>query len=106
MEIRVVADENTNILFQLMGFKTLLIDDRQPDEFEKRFNKLLENDQIGVIIMSDKYLLRHRDYFRKIKVRKYPIVVEIPDLASPMQYEYFEEFLTTYLGLTYENKRN
>ena len=68
MEVRVVADEDTNILFRLMGFKTILIDNPQRDDFEKKFDHILEDEHIGVIIMSDKYLMKHKKYFRKIKI--------------------------------------
>ena len=87
MEVRVVADENTNILFQDLGYKTVLIDDLQQGNFETDFDHILEDQDIGVIILCDKYLRGHREYFQKIKIRKLPVIVGIPDIACLQPFE-------------------
>jgi vacuolar-type H+-ATPase subunit F/Vma7 len=99
MKILVVDNEDTNIMFQLLGIDSYEIKSNDPIKFQAEFDKILENTDIGLIIMNEKYLLRNKEYFKQVKNRKSPIIIEIPDLFSPLSHEYYKEFIETYIGL-------
>ena len=100
MNIVCIADEDTNIMFGLLGIQGFSIPEMEFSEFKVKFEELLNNKSIDMIIMNEKYLLRFKQYFRPIKTQKFPLIVEIPDIKAPLTSEYFNHFIRQYLGLS------
>ncbi|WP_371806867.1 V-type ATP synthase subunit F [Candidatus Lokiarchaeum ossiferum] len=95
-----VSDDDTNILFRLIGIKSFEISSNNSEIFQEEFDKILEDQDIGLVLLNEKYLMRQRDYFRRLKLRKYPIIIEIPDMKAPLKESYFRHLIEKYLGLT------
>ena len=100
MKIISISDEDTNIMFQLIGIQGYIITTNEPDLFKEEFDKILEDPEIGLILMNEKYLVRQEKYFKKLKLKKLPIIVEIPDLKAPFKEKYFRHIIEQFLGLT------
>ncbi|MHA1511391.1 MAG: V-type ATP synthase subunit F [Promethearchaeota archaeon] len=60
-------------------------------------NNLIKD--IGLIIISEKFLIRFKDYFKTLKARKTPIIIEIPDIKGSLDFDYFQKFIQKYIGL-------
>ena len=52
------------------------------------------------MIITEQDLLRHKKYFKKMKTRDKPIIVEVPKLSGPLKEDYFQEFIKKFIGLT------
>ncbi|MHA1776498.1 MAG: hypothetical protein DRO88_04035 [Promethearchaeia archaeon] len=100
MNIICIADEDTNIMFGLIGIQGFILPEIDFQAFKSKFEEILANKSIDMILMNEKYLLRFKNYFKNIKGQKYPIIVEIPDIRAPLEGRYFKDFITKYLGLT------
>ena len=99
MKIICVSDEETNILFGLIGIQGYSIKADTLDVFKQKFEEILEDQEIGVIILSETYLLRYWDYLKIIKLRKRPLIIEVPDMKAPLQEDYFRQLIEHNLGL-------
>ncbi|MHA1585104.1 MAG: V-type ATP synthase subunit F [Promethearchaeota archaeon] len=99
MKIVCVSDEETNILFGLIGIQGLTIKADNLTTFKQKFEEILEDQEIGVIILSETYLLRYWDYFKVIKLRKSPLIIEVPDMKAPLEEKYFRQLIEHNLGL-------
>jgi vacuolar-type H+-ATPase subunit F/Vma7 len=104
LNIIAVADEDTNILFQLLGIESFLIKSQDIAEFKKEFDQIIKIPNVGIIIINEQFLIRYRDYFKEIKTQKLPIIVEIPNIEGALSQQYFESFIKTLLGLEYVSK--
>lgn len=104
MNIIAVADEDTNILFQLLGIESILIKTQEFAAFKQEFDRILKIPNVGIIIINEQFLIRYRDYFREIKARKLPIIVEVPNIEGELSQQYFESFIKALLGLEYISK--
>lgn len=100
MNIICIADEDTNILFGLIGIEGYILPETDFKGFKAGFEEILANKSIDMIIINEKYLLRFSNYFKTIKAQKYPIIVEIPDIRAPLAADYFQDFISKYLGLS------
>ena len=100
MKIISVAEEDTNVLLGLLGIEGRVIKTQNPLEFKKEFEKILEDESIGIILLNEKYLIRYSEYFKIKKLQKTPIIVEIPDIKAPVDENYFEELITKYIGIS------
>jgi V/A-type H+-transporting ATPase subunit F len=87
-EIAVIGDEDTVIAFGLTGIKHLIsVKDVSNDkEILKSIISLIENPEIGFIILTQPIAESIRDDFERIKQEKtlYPIFIEIPDKKGEM----------------------
>ena len=99
MKIVIVADKDTNMMFGLIGIESFLIEETDPDKFQKIFDSIIEDKEIGVIILNEKFLFRHKNYFKTLKMGKIPIIVEIPDMNSRHPDEYYFNFIKKYIDL-------
>jgi vacuolar-type H+-ATPase subunit F/Vma7 len=99
MKIMCVGDNDMCTMFQLLGIEGKNIDSNNSDTFKTEFNELLKDINLGLIIISEKYLIRYPDYFKVVKLRKTPIIVDIPDLKNPLETSYFEAFMKKHLNL-------
>ncbi len=103
MKIVAVTDEHMNLMFQLVGVETLTIKDPDPEVFEEKFEELFEQEDLGIIIITEQLLMRHRDFLKEFKMKDKPIIVEVPKLIGPLKEEYFENFIKKYIGLAVGN---
>lgn len=101
MKIIAVVDEDANLLFQMLGIDTVMINADNLDSFRSEFDKLLQIHDLGVIIMNEQYLIRFKEYFRDIKSRKFPLIVEVPNFSKTLSQEYFETFIRNMLNLEF-----
>lgn len=99
MKIISVAQEDANIMLGLIGIESYQIKSQESKKFKEEFDKILEDKEIGIILMNEKYLLRHQDYFKAKKSQKKPIIVEIPDLKGPFKEDYFKELIQRFIGV-------
>jgi len=86
MEIIVIGDEITLTGFRMAGIKNTY----SLDIPKQSFRDLLQDENIGVIIVTEKFAEQHRSLIeesRKTKKRINPIVVEIPDSQGPIKRE-------------------
>ena len=67
MKVLAISDEDTNIMFQLIGIDTHVLKSRNQDELEKEFEQILQDSELGVVILNEKYLIRNRDFFKKFR---------------------------------------
>ena len=100
MKIISVAEEDTNVMFGLLGIQGYEIKAQNSREFQIQFDKILQDETIGVILLNEKYLIRFKDYFRKIKIQKSPMIVEIPDMQSSLKDDYFQVLVEKFIGLS------
>ncbi len=99
MKIVSVGDEHLNLMFGLIGITGIQITTDDEDEVKEQFNEILRDKDIGLIIMSEKFLIRFKDYFKTLKARKTPIIIEVPDIKDPLEFDYFQQFIQKYIGL-------
>ncbi len=100
MKIKVLSDEDTNLMFRLVGIEGIEISNSNQKEFEAEFTKILQDPTIGIILINEKDYLRFNSFLKPLKLRQFPIIVEIPDLKAPLQAEYYKETLEKMIGLT------
>ena len=101
MKIICVADEDTNLMFQLMGIESRYIDPNDDNIFLEEFSKLLKDKEIGLIITKEQYVITHKKFFKTIKSERLPLIVEIPDILNPLAEDYFENFIKKYLEIPF-----
>lgn len=99
MKIVSIGDENLNLMFGLIGISGYKVTTDDEDELKEQFNQILRDKDIGLILMSEKFLIRFKDYFKTLKARKSPIIIEVPDISGPLEFEYFQQFIQKYIGL-------
>jgi vacuolar-type H+-ATPase subunit F/Vma7 len=101
MKIICVADEDTNLMFQLLGIESICIDSEDPDKFIEEFTKILMDKDIGLILIKERYLINQKKFFKTIKNQRLPCIVEIPDIVNPLPEDYFENFIKKYLEIPF-----
>jgi vacuolar-type H+-ATPase subunit F/Vma7 len=101
LKIICVSDSDSGLLFGLLGIESYIPKSTQLEGFREEFDRFLKDPNIGLILLNEKYLLRYREYFRVVKTRKTPIIIEIPDRQGPLPAKYFEEFIQKYIGFSY-----
>ena len=100
MKIICVSDEDTNILFRLIGIRGYEISSNNPTIFQEEFDQIVKDKEIGLVLLNEKYFMRQRNYFKQLKLQKTPIIIEIPDMKAPLKETYFRHLIEQYLGLT------
>jgi len=99
MKIVSVGDEHLTLMFGLIGITGYEITTDDSDELKEQFDKILRDKDIGLIIISEKFLIRFKNYFKTLKARKTPIIIEIPDIKGSLDFDYFQKFIQKYIGL-------
>lgn len=99
MKIVSVGDEHLNLMFGLIGITGYKITTNDEDELKEQFNEILRDKDIGLIIISEKFLIQFKDYFKTLKARKIPIIIEVPDIKGSLNFDYFQQFIQKYIGL-------
>lgn len=100
MRVVCLSDEDTVNLFRLIGVEGIILKSEESESFKEQMDELLKNPEIGVIIISERFLLRNTAYLKQIKILKFPVVVELPDIANPITEEYFEEIIKKNIGIS------
>jgi len=98
MKIISIAGEETNLMFHLLGIEGYTIRSHRPHQFQKEYEKILEDKDIGLVLLDEKHLLRNQDYFKKKKLQTYPVIVEIPDMLAPLGAAHFKSLFEQTLG--------
>jgi vacuolar-type H+-ATPase subunit F/Vma7 len=101
MKIISVSDPDTNIMFELMGIDSYALDEEDLDLFKREFEKILHIPDLGVILLNEQYLVRFQAYFKEIKLNRLPIIVEIPNIRSTLNQDYYENFIQKMLNLDF-----
>lgn len=77
MKIKVIGDEFASLGFTLSGVETASVTDGE--EAEKEFSEALEDDDIGIILITEEEADLIRDKVNKQKTEgELPLIVEIP----------------------------
>jgi len=128
MKIVLFGDEESAILFNILGIEGVIYgEDRTgteeaPDKtlrgagiseittselewkksFEEIFDQLLEDPEIGIIIITEKLLIKHRDYIIPIKMeRRLPIIIEIPGMLEEIHEDFAREMVRRVIGIDF-----
>ena len=86
MELLVIGDEDTRTGFMLAGVTRTC----SGDEAKMRLGEMLQDDSIGIIMITERYAEENREVLsraRKDKKRLTPVIVEIPDSTGPITRE-------------------
>ena len=96
-----VSDEETVIMFRLMGIDGYIIDPNDDDLFQETILDIVENQpSVGLIIINEKMLVRNQDLIIKTKLtKKLPLILEIPDIFGPLGKDYVGNLVRKYIGL-------
>ena len=86
-------------MFGLIGITGYQITNDDEDEVKEQFNEILRDKDIGLIIISEKFLIQFKDYFKSLKAKKAPIIIEVPDIKGSLEFDYFQKFIQKYIGL-------
>ncbi len=77
MRIAVIGDEDTVALFKFAGIGKSVVDG---EDVEKKFDELVDDKGMAVILITERIADRFAKKITKIKLqRELPIIIEIPD---------------------------
>ena len=88
MELFIIGDHDTVLGFSLAGIEGRIV--KGPDEAYSALNEVVEAGEVGILLITER--LAHelrKDIDQIMMTRRYPLVVEIPDVEGP-----FEEKVT------------
>lgn len=88
MKISVIADRDTVNGFALAGIKDLYAVDNR-EEAKRALAEVMENPDMGVVIITERYALYLTDDIRRWREEKplYPLIVEIQDKKGKVERE-------------------
>ena len=84
MEIFIIGDHDTVLGFSLAGIEGRTV--KGPDEAYSALNEVVESEKIGILLITER--LAHelrREIDQIMMTRRYPLVVEIPDVEGPFE---------------------
>ncbi|MHC1605247.1 MAG: V-type ATP synthase subunit F [Candidatus Methanofastidiosia archaeon] len=101
MRIAVIGDSDVFTGFGLVGIKDIYDLKMDKREVEGTFKMLIENRDIGIIVISNNYANLIRDLICKVnKTKKItPVIVEIPDKSGEMKIDPFEDLIKKVIGV-------
>ncbi len=95
-----LSDHETKVLFNLLGIDALVIEQNDDKTFVDYMNNILLNEEIGLVIINERMFIRNKQFILKIKTeRRFPIIIEIPDLFGSMKKEYMIEMINEIIGV-------
>ena len=101
MKIMLIADDDTAIMFHMLGIESEIAEE-DSSLFQKQFNRILQNSEIGVIIITEKLLIQHKDFLFPLKMnRRKPIIVEIPNMIERYEEEYVLGIIKKNIGIDF-----
>ena len=85
MEVVVIGEQNTITGFSLAGVKRTYL----PDEGIENLKDILSEDGLGVLILTERFAEDNRKAIEDHQASKRvtPIIVEVPDVAGPIERE-------------------
>ena len=99
MKIVMFGDEDSVNLFHLVGIEGVIHEENDTD-FEDKFEFLTNDPEVGIIIISERILIKHRDIIFPFKMQKrLPIIVEIPSIVPDFKEDYGQEIARKYIGI-------
>jgi vacuolar-type H+-ATPase subunit F/Vma7 len=98
MKIISIAEEETNLMFHLLGIEGFIIRALRPKQFQQEYERIMEDKDIGLVLLDEKHLQHNQDYFKKKKLQTYPVIVEIPDMQAPLNAAQFQSLFEKTLG--------
>lgn len=96
--IFVLAEEEIVILFGLLGIKGIILEN--PLEFYIEFEKVIQDPQVELIIISENIFEQNLQLLLDFKVsRNKPIIIEVPNFIKKEKREdLIRKLVTKYLG--------
>ena len=97
--IALLADRHTVTCFKLAGLKNAFVFEK-PQDAKKRLLELLNDNQIRIILVSER-LLSKLEILDEIVTHKYPIIIPIPDLKGPkpLKVDFIAEIIRRKTGI-------
>ena len=86
-------------MFGLLGIEGHIIPDEDPEKIKQEFEILLQDKDIGVVLMKEKYLLANPKYFKNLKTQHLPLIIELPDILNPILENDFEDYIKKILQI-------
>ncbi len=94
-----LGDEDAVNLFHLVGIEGI-IHGEEDVGFEDKFEIITSNPDVGIIIISERLLIKHRDLIFPFKMqRRLPIIVEIPSIVPKYKENYSRDIARKYIGI-------
>ncbi len=77
--IKVLGDEETVTLFELLGIEGKVVNNF--NEFELELNEIIKNPTIGMVLISERALTGHLDFYLNFKLNNpKPFIFLLPDI--------------------------
>jgi len=93
------GDEDSVNLFHLVGIEGIIYE-HDDSGFEDKFESIINDPDVGILIISERILIKYRDIIFPVKMqRRLPIIVEIPSILSEFKENYGEEIARKYIGI-------
>ena len=100
------GDEDSVNLFHLVGIEGV-IHEPEDSDFEEKFEFYTNNPEVGIIIVSERVLIKHRKIIFPFKMqRRLPIIVEIPSIIPEFKEDYGQEIARKYIGKDVQEEEN
>ncbi|MHA1730070.1 MAG: V-type ATP synthase subunit F [Promethearchaeota archaeon] len=103
MKIIMFGDEESTIMFHLIGIEGI-IHEREKDDinFKNRFQEVLNDPEVGIIIITERILINHKDFILPLKMqRRIPTIVEIPSMITELHEDYVHDVVKKYIGIKF-----
>ncbi len=89
---------DTLIGMRLAGIEGVIV--KNKIELMKKVNESLEDDTIGILIVTENILFMAEEEIMDIKLeRAYPLIVEIPDRQGPKRPDYLTKYIRESIGI-------
>ncbi len=99
MKIVMFGDEESVNLFHLVGIEGIIHLEDDGD-FAEKFEDITEDPDVGIIIISERILIKHQNIIFPFKMqRRSPIVIEIPSIIPEFKEDYGQEIARKYIGI-------
>jgi V/A-type H+-transporting ATPase subunit F len=99
MKIIMFGDEESVNLLHLIGMDGIIFE-KDDGGFEEKFEEVTEDPDVGIIIISERLLVKYREIIYPFKMQKrLPIIVEIPSIMPEFKEDYTKELARKYIGI-------
>ncbi len=101
MKIVMFGDADAVNLFHLVGIEGIIHAEDDPN-FEDKFETITNDPDVGIIIISERLLIKHKDLIFPFKMqRRLPIIVDIPSIIPKYKEDYSLEIARKYIGIDF-----
>lgn len=107
-DVAIIGDENLALGFRLAGTRKVFEIPKGVDEAKltrKYLMELLENPNIGLIIIHEKFARHVEDIISEYKGVNTPIILSVPGIEGPMHpdvKEYYKQYVKKIIGFGVE----